>query len=106
MRRLALAAALFALAACATASPVVIRDLDPCTASALAALEPAPVRPALTPAQQQAYDVAVLRALGEPLAVALIGYQDAALPSWAHRQVERVRAQKTWCEARVTPPEP
>lgn len=104
MKAVVIVASFLVLAACETVPAPAVRELDPCTASALAAIEERPVRPALTAAQQEAYDVAVLRALGVPLGTALIAFQDVELPSWSNRQVERVRAQKAWCEARVTDP--
>lgn len=95
----------FGLAGCETTpDPTIIRELDPCPATATAAVEPRPERPALTAEQQSALDRAVILALGEPLAIAVIGFTDVLLPAYTNRQVERIEQTRGWCAGRVTAP--
>lgn len=95
-----------ALAGCfgETPPPALVAP-DPCPASASAALEPAPERPALDEQQQAAVDVAMVVALGEPLAVALIRFHDAELPAYVGRLQMRVEQTRTWCEGRADEPD-
>ena len=69
-----------------------------CPASATAALEPAPSRPNLSQSQQDAFDVAVITALGENLGVALIRFLDAEQPAYQDRLQARIENTRVWCE--------
>lgn len=84
-----------ALAACQTTSPVVVAD--PCPTVASAPAEPEPQAPVLTDAQRLAVDVAIIRALGEPLGAAVIRWTDVEHPAWGRRQAARVEATAAWC---------
>lgn len=99
MRALVLLAAL-AVAGCATTRGPVAVPLDPLPASICAPPEPEPQGPAITPDQQTAGDVGVIRALGEALGIAIIQHREVTHPAWGRRQAERVRAGAEYCAAR------
>lgn len=87
-----------ALPACGeTPAPEPVQPIV-CPASASAALETAPLRPNLSQTQQDAFDVAVITALGEDLGVAVIRFFDAEQPAYQGRLQARIEATRVWCE--------
>lgn len=100
IRPLILATSAALLSACNPPAPALTPTPDPCISAGAAKLEPPPARPALTPEQQEALDVATIVTLGADLGLALIRYHDAELPAYVGRLTTRIEQNRDWCLAR------
>lgn len=95
----ALGVAVLALGACDRPLPLA-PVVDQCPVSATSPVEPEPQGPALTEAQREAADVAIIVAIGDVVGVRVIRHSDVEHPAWGRRQAARVTATAAWCVAR------
>lgn len=73
--------------------------IDPCPASAAAALEPEPMNPLTGPEQDLAMS-GVIQVLPEAQAIAKIEHDEVTYPGWARRGWKRLGQIQDWCKNR------
>lgn len=88
-----------ALAGCATTGPDLPPPVTPAPCVSVA-VEPEPVGPVLTDAQQLALDRATIAALGPTLAAAVVLYREVTHPEWGRRSAAGLDAMRAQCAER------